>query len=150
MSVGSSFKVNLANNLSSWRSFRLWYMFISWRSTWQNYIFTTIIYSQHILVCIIHNKGSPLRFLLNNIATSLFDNNWLSWQIVSDDKIQIELLILRRSALSTLSSISAPRLKQRHPRCILCPKVLPHVSCFERPDPKSSLWSLDPYGVWPV
>ena len=40
-------------------------------------------------------------------AASLFENNWLSWQIVtvSDDKIQILLLILRRGALSTSTSL---------------------------------------------
>ena len=37
---------------------------------------------------------------LDSIATSLFVMNWLSWQIVSDDKIQITILILRRGALS--------------------------------------------------
>ena len=41
---------------------------------------------------------------LDSIAASLFVLNWLSWQIVSvsDDKIQITILILRRGALSTL------------------------------------------------
>ena len=37
---------------------------------------------------------------LDSIAASLFVLNWLSWQIVSDDKIQITILILRRGALS--------------------------------------------------
>ena len=39
---------------------------------------------------------------LDSITTSLFENDWLSWQIVSvsDDKIQITILILRRGALS--------------------------------------------------
>ena len=43
---------------------------------------------------------------LDNIAISQFENNWLSWQImsVSDDKIQITLLILGRSALSRPAS----------------------------------------------
>ena len=36
---------------------------------------------------------------LDSIAASLFVMNWLSWQIVSDDKIQITILILRRGAL---------------------------------------------------
>ena len=39
---------------------------------------------------------------LDSIAASLFVLNWLSWQIVSDDKIQITILILRRGALSML------------------------------------------------
>ena len=39
--------------------------------------------------------------LLDSIAASLFVCNRLSWQIVSDDKIQITILILRRVALST-------------------------------------------------
>ena len=39
--------------------------------------------------------------ILDSIAASLFVLNWLSWQLsVSDDKIQITILILRRSALS--------------------------------------------------
>ena len=37
--------------------------------------------------------------LLDSNAASLFENNWLNRQIVSDDKIQITLLILGRSAL---------------------------------------------------
>ena len=37
---------------------------------------------------------------IDSIAASLFVWNWLSWQIVSDDKIQITTLILRRGALS--------------------------------------------------
>ena len=39
---------------------------------------------------------------LDSITTSLFENNWLSWQIVSvsDDKTQITLLILGRGAWS--------------------------------------------------
>ena len=44
--------------------------------------------------------------ILDSIAASLFENNYLSWQIVSDDKIQVSLLILRRGALSTLFSFS--------------------------------------------
>ena len=35
-----------------------------------------------------------------SIAVSLFENKWLTWKIVSDDKIQISLLILRQGALS--------------------------------------------------
>ena len=38
---------------------------------------------------------------LDSIAASLFVLNWLSWQIVSDDKIQITILILRRGVLSS-------------------------------------------------
>ena len=38
---------------------------------------------------------------IDSIAASLFVWNWLSWQIVIDDKIQITILILRRGALST-------------------------------------------------
>ena len=37
---------------------------------------------------------------IGSIAAWLFENNWLSWQIVSDDKIQITLLLLGRCALS--------------------------------------------------
>ena len=37
---------------------------------------------------------------LDGIAASLLENNWLSWQIVSDDKIQLTLMILGRGALS--------------------------------------------------
>ena len=37
---------------------------------------------------------------VDSIAASLFVLNWLSRQIVSDDKIQITILILRRGALS--------------------------------------------------
>ena len=37
---------------------------------------------------------------LDSIAASLFVLNWLSWQTVSDDKIQVTILILRRGALS--------------------------------------------------
>ena len=38
---------------------------------------------------------------VDSIAASLFENNWLSWQIVAvaDNKIQITLLILGRGAL---------------------------------------------------
>ena len=45
-------------------------------------------------------KSLQLCFNLDSIAASLFVLNWLSWQIVSDDKIQITILILRRGALS--------------------------------------------------
>ena len=41
-----------------------------------------------------------LRSRVDSIAASLFENNWLSWQIVSDDKILITLLILGRGVLS--------------------------------------------------
>ena len=44
-------------------------------------------------------KISPPLFY--SIGASLFENNWLSGQIVSDDKIQIPILILRRGALSS-------------------------------------------------
>ena len=37
---------------------------------------------------------------VDSIAASLFVLNWLSRHIVSDDKIQITILILRRGALS--------------------------------------------------
>ena len=40
--------------------------------------------------------------LLDRIAASLFENNWLSWQIVSKHKTQITLLILGRGALSII------------------------------------------------
>ena len=46
-------------------------------------------------------KWETVSCVLDSIAASLFENNWLSWQIVSDDKIQITLLILGRGALST-------------------------------------------------
>ena len=42
---------------------------------------------------------------LDSIAASLFVLNWLSWQIVSDDKIQITILILRQGALSTYGAV---------------------------------------------
>ena len=42
-----------------------------------------------------------LLWTIDSIAASLFVLNWLSWQIVSDDKIQIPILILRRGALSS-------------------------------------------------
>ena len=47
-------------------------------------------------------KSSPpyLGNELDSIADSLIENNWLSWQIISDDKIQITLLILGRGSLS--------------------------------------------------
>ena len=44
---------------------------------------------------------------LDSIAASLFVLNWLSWQIVSDDKIQITILILRRGSLSTLITLKS-------------------------------------------
>ena len=42
------------------------------------------------------------RIRLDNIATSLFEDNWLSGQIVSDGRIYITLLILSRGALSNI------------------------------------------------
>ena len=44
---------------------------------------------------------APIWPRIDSIAASLFVWNWLSWQIVLDDKIQITILILRRVALST-------------------------------------------------
>ena len=44
--------------------------------------------------------NSNRRITLDSIAASLFVLNWLSWQIVSDGKIQITILELRRGALS--------------------------------------------------
>ena len=41
---------------------------------------------------------------IDSIPASLFVLNWLSWQIVSDDKIQITILILRRGALSNVTN----------------------------------------------
>ena len=38
----------------------------------------------------------------DSVAASLFENNWLSWQIVSKHKTQITLLILGRGALSII------------------------------------------------
>ena len=55
--------------------------------------------------------SNNINLKLDSIAASLFVLNWLSWQIVSDDKIQITILMLRRGALSTSSSppsISTP------------------------------------------
>ena len=46
--------------------------------------------------------------IVDSIAASLFVWDWLSWQIVSDDKTQITVLILRRGAFST---------PQRLPKC---------------------------------
>ena len=48
---------------------------------------------------------------LDSIAASLFVWNWLSWQIVSDDKIQITILILRRGALSKIAPLKITYLK---------------------------------------
>ena len=52
------------------------------------------VYKQHL-----HQKSRVIR--LDSIAASLFVWNWLSWQMISDDKIQITILILRRGALSS-------------------------------------------------
>ena len=49
-------------------------------------------------------QTADLRLWVDSIAASLFVLNWLSWQIVSDDKIQITILILRRGALSRLGA----------------------------------------------
>ena len=43
-----------------------------------------------------------VKFWVDSTAASLFQNLWLSWQIESDDKNQIILLILGRGALSYL------------------------------------------------
>ena len=48
---------------------------------------------------------------LDSIAASLFENNWLSWQKVSDDTIQISLLITERGVLSNLFHIFSDRLR---------------------------------------
>ena len=45
-------------------------------------------------------RSCPLQSAGRHHCCSLFENNQLSWQIVSDDKIQISLLVLRRGALS--------------------------------------------------
>ena len=42
---------------------------------------------------------------IGSIAVSQFENNWLTWQIVSDDKIQITLLILRQDAFSSPAAL---------------------------------------------
>ena len=47
--------------------------------------------------------SNNINLKLDSIAASLFVLNWLSWQIVSDDKIQITILILRRGALSKVN-----------------------------------------------
>ena len=75
-----------------------------------------IIYTMHHFIAIWgycnpmyrSNNPSILEYmedliLIDSIAASLFENNWLSSQIVSvsDDKIQITLLILGRGALSS-------------------------------------------------
>ena len=39
-------------------------------------------------------KWETVSCVLDSIAASLFENNWLSWRIVSDDKTQITTLIL--------------------------------------------------------
>ena len=44
--------------------------------------------------------GNVFHNMIDSIAASLFENDWLSWQIVPDDKIQISLLLLWRGALS--------------------------------------------------
>jgi len=53
---------------------------------------------------------------IDSIAASLFVLNWLSWQIVSDDKIQITILILRWGALSSSAEFSNCHDKQRFQR----------------------------------
>ena len=47
----------------------------------------------------------PLCTCLDSIAAPIFENNWSSWQIVSEDKIQKTLLILGRGAFSTHATI---------------------------------------------
>ena len=47
--------------------------------------------------------------VIDSIAASRFVLNWLSWQTVSVDKIQITILILRRGALSTLEQSKKSR-----------------------------------------
>ena len=43
--------------------------------------------------------------ILDSIAASLFENDWLSWQIVPDDKIQTSLLLLWRGALTNMNIV---------------------------------------------
>ena len=50
-------------------------------------------------------QTADLRLWVDSIAASLFVLNWLSWQKVSDDKIQITILILRQGALSTYGAV---------------------------------------------
>ena len=51
--------------------------------------------------CAAFNRPS----VLDSVAASPFVWNWLSWQIVSDDKIQITILMLRRGSLSKQYSL---------------------------------------------
>ena len=66
-------------------------------------------------LCPLYNFARPLLLCLASptqhplcVAALLFVWNWLSWQIVSDDKIQIRKLILRRGALSTSAGLYHP------------------------------------------
>ena len=51
------------------------------------------------IFCYSHSITSFKRSRVDSIVASLFENNRLSWQIVSEDKILITLLILGRGAL---------------------------------------------------
>ena len=60
---------------------------------------------QYTLACSLKTPRNMCT-LLDSLAGSLFENFWLSWQIIPDDKIRISLLILRRGALSAQSRCS--------------------------------------------
>ena len=83
-----------------WRSKRIWgvlvclWYFGKCMWFWES-IFSTLIHlSKHL--------QGQLGSYVDSIAASLFVLNWLSWRIVSDDKIQITILILRRGTLSSI------------------------------------------------
>ena len=70
---------------------------------------------------------ASLQQKLDSIAASLFENSWLSWQIVSDDKIRITLLILGRGALSRWT-----RIRSSHQGCQLpCESCEDNISAGE-------------------
>ena len=49
--------------------------------------------------------GNVFHNMIDSIAASLFENDWLSWQIVPDDKIQTSLLLLWRGALTNMNIV---------------------------------------------
>ena len=68
-----------------------------WKWTRQEQCWHISVVNEHV-----HLQPTYMKTLYS-IAASLFEYNWLTWQIatVSDDNIQITLLILRRGAFST-------------------------------------------------
>ena len=71
--------------------------------------------------------GNVFHNMIDSIAASLFENNWLSWQIVPDDKIQITLMILGRGGLSSWT-----RIRSSHQGCQLpCESCEDNISAGE-------------------